>query len=572
MLAAVRNFLGQIPAVDKRLLAEGYSQFAENVELLGGTLRPYRGVETEHTFETDVQTIYKNGAIWLGWDAQVSVAPAPVATDRVYYTGDGTPKMLADGTVYPLALPAPTTAPTVTLLSAFDPELSEYFYYAYTFVTAFGEESAPSPLSAMFEWSSGVVCRVEGFDVPVSGRNITKIRLYKSQTSASGVTAMFFASEFDVTETSYDHDAEAEPLAEQCATTEFDTPPDGLRGLTVMPNGMMAAFDGKELWFCEPYQPHAWPSAYSLVVDSDIVGLAAFGSTLAIVTQGTPHIVQGTHPESMVMEKMESNLPCLSARGIVDLGYAAAYPSTEGLVIIQASSADVVTRNLFTRDQWRELSPESFVAAAHAGRYMFTYAAGEKSTVYDGGIVGISDDPVDVTLDGGADAGLVAGWVSLDFGAPESAFSEQRLGEISVSQSPATFQSSDISVPVHIFTDTRTSETYLLDSDHRTVLTWNALGAPRVTGTWKSSCLTLSVPNNFGAIRIRTATPVLSEDTFFVTVIADGVVKAKISKANQICRLPAGFKAIEWEFVITSSVEVTSIALANTPLELQGAA
>ncbi|MGL1400235.1 hypothetical protein ACSTI4_24935, partial [Vibrio parahaemolyticus] len=77
---------------------------------------------------------------------------------------------------------------------------------------------------------------------------------------------------------------------------QYNPPPAGLRGLTAMPNGMMAAFDGKDLYFCEPYLPHAWPASYTLTTDFPIVGLGAFGTSLVVMTTGNLYLVSGTAP------------------------------------------------------------------------------------------------------------------------------------------------------------------------------------------------------------------------------------------------------------------------------------
>ena len=127
------------------------------------------------------------------------------------------------------------------------------------------------------------------------------------------------------------------------------------------------------MFFCEPYRPHAWPTKYKLLCDAPIVGLSAFGSTLAILTRGTPYIAQGSHPDSVVMAKMEQYLPCVSARSIVDMGYSCAYASRDGLVVLSESGAQIVTRNLFTRKQWLQLQPSGFVAAQYEGRYHFLH-------------------------------------------------------------------------------------------------------------------------------------------------------------------------------------------------------
>ena len=270
-LGAVALLLGE-EGVDIGLR---YAQTALNTRLERGTIEPIKTPRQEATLGSSAGTIYKHNGAWLSWPSLVDVVPGPVVTDRLYYTGDGAPKMRDSGTVYGLALPAPTAAPTLAALSAVNAAHVETILYAYTFVTSFGEESQPSPATTM-QWSSGVVVRLTGFTAAPAGRAITLMRIYRSETSAAGVTDLYFVAEVAAATTTYDHDIAAKPIAEPLPSTDYDPPISSLEGIIALPSGMMVAFQGKDIWFCEPYQPHAWPAKYSLTVDFQIVGLAAF--------------------------------------------------------------------------------------------------------------------------------------------------------------------------------------------------------------------------------------------------------------------------------------------------------
>ncbi|NKB96795.1 hypothetical protein HED48_23285 [Ochrobactrum intermedium] len=81
-----------------------------------------------------------------------------------------------------------------------------------------------------------------------------------------------------------------------------------------------------------------------LTTDADIVGLGAIGTSLVIATKANPYLATGSSPDTMQMVKLEANLPCVNARGIVDLGFAIAYPSNEGLAAVAANGeAKLVT-------------------------------------------------------------------------------------------------------------------------------------------------------------------------------------------------------------------------------------
>lgn len=111
------QFSGEIPRLLPRLLPDSGSQFAENVRLDDGGLTPVRSLRFEHALDPtdDNTTIYKFGSTWLSWDTVVNAAPGPVATDRLYYTGDGVPKMRVGTDIYSLKVQYPTAALAATI-------------------------------------------------------------------------------------------------------------------------------------------------------------------------------------------------------------------------------------------------------------------------------------------------------------------------------------------------------------------------------------------------------------------------------------------------------------------------
>jgi hypothetical protein len=372
----VSSFAGEVPRLIPRLLAENYAQIAENVRVERGDLLPIRASRFEQRLDAAAKTIYKHGDTWLSFDEVVSVVPAPIAENRVYIFGDGAPQLLVDNTLFPLAIPVPENALYAETVNpgGVNKDNSFVVLYSFTWVTAYGEESMPADLSNQVTVDTSSSVTLRNFPPKPAGRNIDRLRIYRSQTSTSGDTMLYFVSEQaapDYEGYTYTDIIRINASAELLPSGDYNPPPEKLTGAIALPNGMMAAFVGKKLYFSEPWIPHAWPEKYILTVDFDIIGLSAFGSSLAILTKGHPYVAQGTHPENMVMERLRVNLPCVTARGIVDLGYAVAYPSTVGLVTISSSGAQIASDALFTAEQWRLMQPESFIAAQFAGRYIF---------------------------------------------------------------------------------------------------------------------------------------------------------------------------------------------------------
>jgi hypothetical protein len=147
-----------------------------------------------------------------------------------------------------------------------------------------------------------------------------------------------------------------------------------LRGLINLPNGMMAGFVGRDIYFCDPYHPHAWPEQYIQSIDYPVVGLGRMDTTLAVLTTGAPYFIQGTHPDSMAVVKSDIEQACVSKRSIVSTGGMVIYASPDGLVMLSPGGSRVLSQNLFTREQWQVFfKPESIHAYQHDNMYIAFY-------------------------------------------------------------------------------------------------------------------------------------------------------------------------------------------------------
>jgi hypothetical protein len=407
----------------------------------------------------------------------------------------------------------------------------EIVTYTYTYVTEFDEESAPAPSSTLVK-----VGTMDGvsYSVPApvqTGRGIDRIRIYRSKTSLSGTTDFYFLTELVVAlagSTRYDNFDEL--LNEPITSTDYNAPSDDMSGLISLPNGLMAAFDGRELMFCEPYKPHAWPIKYRMTTDTDIIGLGAFGVFVSVLTKGSPFIVQGSDPSLMVMEKLESTLPCLNSSSIVDMGYSVAYASYEGIVVISQNGANVVSRSLFTEEQWRALRPSSIRASQRGGRYYFTY------------------QPV--------------------------ANGARKFGIVDLSGAQPFFIEADIQ-PTLLSYDPDTGSLFYIEGDAVVKEFDPRNGATIESQTWRGRRIVLPGYDNFGAILVETepvsgtkSTPADPDCT--IRIYADGNLVHTTTDVNIATRLPSGFLANIWEIEIEGYAAVTGISLASDIAELVG--
>jgi len=143
-----------------------------------------------------------------------------------------------------------------------------------------------------------------------------------------------------------------------------------LMGLTSLPGGILAAFIDDTLYFSEPYMPHAWPRRYERPLKHKIVGISVFGQDAIICTEGFPYLLTGTHPDAYTVNPLPFSQACLSKHGIVSTPSGVAYPSPDGLFMIYGNETALLTRDLFTKKQWNELSPESIHAEFYDNHYV----------------------------------------------------------------------------------------------------------------------------------------------------------------------------------------------------------
>lgn len=267
-------------------------------------------------------------------------------------------------------------------------------FYIATFVTDWGEESAPSTID--LENDKLDVDQNDSVTVTVAqpsgtnAANIKKWRLYRSN-SGSNTAAFQFVDEMLIQTLTYVDSLEGSQLGEVCPTTTWAEPPvrrdntststtkpikgldPYLRGLVGMPNGINAGFMDNFVAFCEPYIPYAWPVEYQITTEFPIVGLGVFGQSLFVGTLGNPYIISGSDSASMSAQKLDANQACASRRSIVAVDGGVLYASPDGICFASNGGVQNVTENLFSREDWQKLDPRSIVAAFFEGVYYFWY-------------------------------------------------------------------------------------------------------------------------------------------------------------------------------------------------------
>ena len=468
----------------------------------------------------------------LAWDSAVAEADAALAalTNRgalLYSQRDQA------------AINSYALGPQARLATAAVTRIIDTRFYIATHVTDWGEESAPCdpPDAVEVDQNDAVTLTLPA---PPSGRNITKWRIYRSNSGTQGA-AFQFVAEQATSDLTYEDTLKSAELGEVCPSigidglTHWSEPATRLganglmsakanpylRGLVGMPNGIMAGFVDNFVAFCEPYHPYAWPLAYQVSLKFPIVGLGVFGNTLFVGTMGNPSLITGSDSASMSEQMLPESQACVSAKSIVSAGGGVLYASPDGICYASANGVEVTTTALFAREDWLALAPDSIVAVSHEGVYYFTFTGTYK--------------------------GVTGGCLALDFVA-------KKLGRVDIAAgamfadglSDAVFYTSGTSIK-------------------------KAFSTGRRTGKWRSAKVVLPAQTPFAWLQVDGDQSVGEPVT--VRWYGDGSSTPKYTATVTGItpqRLPAG-RYLEHEIEIESTARVTKVLLAGDTQELKSA-
>jgi hypothetical protein len=445
---AIKSFDGMYPVMNSRLLKDNAAQSAVNTKITGGSLKPYKSSSTIVAKRSGglPVSIYRFGQseasdnqYWFEFTADADVIRGPVSGDiyeRTYYTVSGqeprmTTSQLVPGTgVYPngfyrLGVPPPVNSASAAATGTATDTVAEQRYYVYTFVSTYGEEGPPSQVSSV-SVLTGQTVNLTGMSTSPSGNyNINRKRIYRT-VSGTNATDFQFVAEIAAATTSYSDTKTSgqlgevipsdgwypprssvhnEPGGSAFSVTVVDPSPYTLTGLTLMANGIAAGYAGNIVCFSEPYMPHAWKRENELVSDYQIVATKAFGQSLAVLTAAYPYLIQGSDPSSMTMTRLDDLHACSSKRSAVTMSGGVVYASPDGLVQINNGGVQLLTKGLFTKEEWQQYKPSSIHAYQYDGRYFGFYNNGSTSGCLVFSFNG--QEPSLVTLDVTATAGFL---------------------------------------------------------------------------------------------------------------------------------------------------------------------
>lgn len=204
----INSFSGISPKLDNRFLPEGFAQIADNCRIISGGLRSFSDKLSLSTnlLKTggEILSVFRmtNGVYdyWLSWLTDVDCVRSQIAGDilqRIYWTGENEPRMsdyinaTANGgsgvmpaASFVLGVPAPLVAPVVTPSGGSGAALTRA--YVETFVTPWGEESAPSPVTLVTGLIDTVTWALTSLNAaPINSANITGITVASGSATAT---------------------------------------------------------------------------------------------------------------------------------------------------------------------------------------------------------------------------------------------------------------------------------------------------------------------------------------------------------------------------------------------------
>jgi hypothetical protein len=573
----VNTFGGMIPAIDDRLLSDQQAAYSENAWLYSGALNGLPVPTLLHEAAAGTAKVYRIpndytnsrylfDSFFMEFEnADTDVIRAPVFDDTFdrYYWADSsddpkynTKARITNGDAeWLLGIPTPSTGLTATPSGGVG--AASVRSYVYTWVSAYGEEGPPSPPVTQTgkvddTWALASIDAPAGTDDGGVGddRYIATKRIYRTVTSGSGVATYFFVAEIAYNTTTYnDTRTDADISAEdQLQSTDWTAPPDDLQGFVVMPNGIVASWRSNELWFSEPYRPHAWPVRYVLTVAYPIVGLGLVNQTLVVCTQGFPVTATGVHPSVMTTSNLTSFEPCISRGSILSAPEGVYYASPNGLILVSPGRIENISKDLVTKDRWQQLTSNTNLRAARIGTAYYAFGS-VRPGVFD-------EDAFD-----------------------EDAFAQEDFtgAYLGVMIDPTNARvaynvlTSDIPVS-NVINDPWSGELFVIKEDEVLWIDQGTEGAAIEAYLWRSKAFQPGDKKNFSALKVYfDDTADDPPDSFgTVRIYADNTLRLEreLVASGNLIRLPSGFKADFWQFEIEAYVKVYSVQMATSVKEL----
>jgi hypothetical protein len=201
----------------------------------------------------------------------------------------------------------------------------------------------------------------------------------------------------------------------------------------------------------------------------------------------------------------------VAKKSIASDQYGVLYASPNGIVAVAPGSADVVTRPLFTRDEWSAYLPTSMVGAIYQNMYIAFYEAGNIKAAL---VITRGDTPPLITLAVEASA---------------------------------------------IFIERTTANVYAVNSTDDKIYQLDADPVNNLFFEWKSKKFVMTEPTNFGALKLQ------ADWIYIESVAAYNAYVAEIVAANQAIWAAGTQLQSQVAMQLVNTIAVNGSILANIP-------
>jgi hypothetical protein len=537
MKLILEEFNGIAPSIHPRKLADSLAVTSQNTRLDKGTIEPFKGVDYIIDTTNGSKTLYmyqgNREVSTTSLDVVGALRPNDIH-DRVYYAGGVFPGFRSDALTFRLGLPKPPSVSASIVTAGNMANTTDVFNtrYVVTLVDTFGHEGPPSTPTPSLELGLGFEVSVNLVSATVTGNYSLGVgalyRIYRSNTSNVAGAIYQFVGEVAYGTGAFSDTVLSSNLQEAILTTNWNAAPDDdlglypsgpLASLVEMPGGILIGHSGNTIHVSEPYVPTAWPYRYT--TSSVVVGCTIIQGGALILTTGSPYILTGSDPSALATVPVESDQACVSKRSIVNFGTFAMYASPDGLVLAQGNSAELVTEDFISRDEWSTFcggDPSSIRAFQYEGKYIAFYGATSSAT-------GFIFDPK-----GGKSTLTTLSGYAVDGAWYNSA--EDRLEVIYVDGGQSKIGHFNEGADL---TYTRLSKKYLFGD-----------------------------PIGLQLVRLEADAYPIS-----LQIYADGVSKGTWNVPDsQVLRLPGGFRAREYQFELVGTGAITGVFFADNMAEI----
>lgn len=391
MRIEINGFGGLITKISPHLLPNEAAQAGQGFDVSSGSLRPSLGLVSRTNAQVGglspsvtrfKKLKFRNAERWVSGSNGERWFVSPIIQDqfdRFYFTrNNGAPQMgwVTAGGVQATDLGIAIPNGTLSTTGGSTGEFNVTTRYIYVLASQFGELSAPSQPSAPVSIDPSDVNVTITLNTVPSSAHWTEWRLYRQDQNGTYrfLTGKLISNGLVINDTIPESGLQEE--LNQLAEGELnEPPPETMRGLTLLPNGVFAGFEDQNVYFSKPYLPHAWPSSYRIAIDGKIVGMETSASGLVVVTDRKPYLIAGSDPSAMVAIELDMVEPCGNPDSIVDMGAYVIYASPNGLIAV-GTNAQNLTENIISRDDWANRISGGVKAVAYQGKYWMLSTSG----------------------------------------------------------------------------------------------------------------------------------------------------------------------------------------------------